>query len=214
MRKTWLLVGLLSVGCAGTGEPEPSVEAFIESASPSVAGRVDEPVQATRRVSPELLPESDDRWTSTHYNLTIQVDDPSAAMVAARAMFVEAGATIQSANRQPNNSSVNATMSPKTFAALLSKLDDLEGEVMYENTSSNAMGPQTRQLRDRLALAHRADTLLTAQTKHAQGEELDALMLLHELNLRERTNLENQIRSYWDQAGKTFVYINFQLPQQ
>lgn len=211
MRATWLMVMMLGVGCAGTGEPEPSVDAFIESASPASSDAA-APDRPTRRISPELLPDSDDRWTSTHYNLTIQVDDPLAAVASARTIFLEAGAAIQSANRQPNNSSINATMSPETFVALVPTLDDLEGEIIYENTSSNAMGPQTRQLRDRLALAHRADALLTAQTRHAHGEDLDALMLLHELNLRERTNLENQIRSYWDQAGKTFVYISFQLP--
>ncbi len=213
MRKTWLFVVALGLGCAGTGEPEPSVDEFITSATPPSSGPA-AAAPSARRVALELLPDADDdRWTSTHHNLTLQVDDPSAALAKARSMFLKAGAQIQSANRQPNNASINATMSPKVFAKLSAQLEDLQGKVVYENTSTNAMGPQTRQLRDRLALAHRADGLLGAQTKHASGDELDALMLLHELNARERTNLENQIRSYWDQAGKTYVYLTFQLPQ-
>ena len=218
MRKAWVMVAVLGFGCAGTGEPEPpepSVEAFIDSAAPrNAVSRAPTPAPATRPRSPEPLPQDDERWTSTHYNLTIEVDDPSEALVEARALFLRAGATIQSSNRQADsNSSINATMTSAQYQTLASKLEELPGKVMYENTSSNAMAPQTRQLRDRLALAHRADDLLTERTKHAQDEELDALMLLHELNMRERTNLESQIRSYWDQAGKTYVYLNFQKSQ-
>ncbi len=148
-----------------------------------------------------------------HHNLTLQVSNPSAALVTARSMFLKAGATIQNANRQPDNSSINATMDRKAYATLLEDLEDLEGKVIHENTSSSAMGPQIRQLRGRLALSHHADAVLSTRTQSAQGEELEAMLLLHELNKRERTNLESQIRSYWDQAGKTYVYVTFQRPQ-
>lgn len=214
MRKTWLMVVILGLGCAGTGEPETTVDEYIESAAPKSAETSRPAAEPTRRVSPELLPDGDERWTSTHHNLTIQVDDPSTALIEARAMFLKAGAMVQNSNRQGlDNASINVTMSPEQYASIASKLQALPGKVTYENSSSNSMGPQTRQLRERLALAHKADALLTAQTKHAQGEDLDALMLMHELNMRERTNLESQIRSYWDQAGKTFVYLTFQRPQ-
>ncbi len=212
MRKIYMMVVMLSLGCASKGESEPTVDEFIETATPAVAaGRVS--AQPTR-LAPELLPEADDaRWTSRHYNLTLQVDDPAVAMVRTRSMLVEAGATIQSASRQPNNGSLNVTSDAKTYPKLVELLAEIDGTVVNENTSSNAMGPQIRQLRDRLTLAHRASAVLSERTKEARGEDLDALMFLHELNGRERTNLETQIRSYWDQAGKSNIYVNFQPKQ-
>ena len=81
---------------------------------------------------------------------------------------------------------------------------------MNENSSRNDMGPQIHQLRDRLELARRADEQLSKHAGGLRGDELDALMFLRELNQRERQNLESQIRSYWTQAGQTYVYLNFQ----
>ncbi len=210
MRKTWVMMLVLGLGCASTGETEPTVDEFLaaDSAQPNVE-------RARGSAAParpsEQLPDSEDtRWTTTHYNLTIQVDDPGEALGTARALLLKGSAAVTNSNRQPDNATLNATTSPQTYAELLTTLEELDGDITSENSSHNDMGVQVRQLRERLELARRADTQLSRRLDGVHGDELDALVFLHELSARERQNLENQIRSYWDQAGKTYVYLNFQ----
>lgn len=211
MRKTWIMMLVLGLGCASTGETEPTVDEFLagDSVRPEVAQTQESSSPRVR--APEQLPDSEDtRWRTTHYNLTIQVDDPGEALGKARAVLLEGSAAITNSNRQPDNATLNATASPPTYAKLLAAVEDLGGDITSENSSQSDMGVQVRQLRERLELARRADTQVSRRLEGVHGDELDALMFLHELSARERQNLENQIRSYWDQAGKTYVYMAFQ----
>lgn len=211
MRKTWLMWAVVGLGCASTGETEPTVDEFLagDSARPQVADAVDP--APSRAHAPVPPPDADDtRWKTTHYNLTIQVDDPGDALGKARAVLLKGSSAITNSNRQPDSATLNATTSPQTYAKLLASVEALDGNITSENSSQNDMGAQVRQLRDRLELARRADTQLSRRLEGVHGDELDALMFLHELSARERQNLENQIRSYWDQAGKTYVYLSFQ----
>jgi hypothetical protein len=204
----WIGLGLMA--CAGKGEPEPTVEEFLAD-DPGAVEIAREGGAPKLQVRTDSLPgANDERWTSVHYNLTIQVDAPKAAVDRARAVLMEAGAEIQNLNRQDDNANLNAVADAKAYAKVLRAVEDLGGSVQYENSSRNEMGPQIRQLRERLDLARQADAVLTEQSAEVHGERLDALMFLRELNQRERQNLENQIRSYWDQAGKTYVYLTFQ----
>jgi len=211
MRKTWIMMLVLGLGCASTGETEPTVDEFLagESARPALPEARE--TAPSRVHAPELLPNSEDtRWKTTHYNLTIQVDDPGEALGKAREVLLEGSAAITNSNRQSDSATLNATASPPTYAKLLTAVEELGGDITSENSSQSDMGVQVRQLRERLELARRADTQLSRRLEGVHGDELDALMFLHELSARERQNLENQIRSYWDQAGKTYVYLSFQ----
>lgn len=211
MRKTWIMMLVLGLGCASTGESDPTLDEFLGKEAPSQAAEAHSRAQHTPAQAMQRLPDSEDaRWTTTHYNLTLTVEDPAAALGQARTVLMKGSAVITNSNRQAESASLNATTSPETYAKLLEALEDLDGEIIHENSSHNDMGAQVRQLRERLELARRADTQLSRRLEGVHGDELDALMFLHELNARERQNLENQIRSFWDQAGNTYVYLTFQ----
>ncbi|MGH1341754.1 MAG: hypothetical protein ACRBN8_09400 [Nannocystales bacterium] len=211
MRKTWIMMWVLGLGCASTGEPDSTVEEFlaVDSAQSSGVQAQGSPPPQVR--APAQLPDSEDtRWTTTHYNLTIQVDHPAEALGRARAVLLEGSAAITNSSRQPDSATLNATVGPQTYANLLAAVGELGGAITSENSSQSNTGIQVRQLRERLELAQRADAQLSGRLEGVHGDDLDALMFLHELTARERQNLENQIRSYWDQAGKTYVYLTFQ----
>ena len=148
-----------------------------------------------------------------HHNLPLQVTDPGKAVATARALLLEAGATIQSANRQLQTGSLSATMDRPTYDALIPALEQLDGTLLYENTSTNAMGPQIRQLEENLRLCEQGKTMLTGLARRADGHELDAVLQLHALNERECTNLESQLRSQRTQAGRMYVSLSFQKLQ-
>ena len=212
MRTACLAMLMIGLGCASKGAPEPTVDEFLEDREAAEIAPVSTESPAAQQPLTVLPDPSDDAWTSTHYNLTVQVQDPSTAVDHARSILDKGGATIQNANRQGQNGSINATTDRTTYAKVAAALRDLKGVVISESASQNDLGPQIRQLRERLDLAREADDRLANMAKVADAAELEPVMYLLELNHRERQNLESQIRNYWDQAGKTYVYLNFQKP--
>ncbi len=195
-----------TLACAGTGEFEQSApERDAEAAAPGAKT----PRSSGTREWEDARPTTS--FIARNYNLTIQVDDPAAALDRARTMISEGGADVTNADRGPEYASLNAVVPRGQSQRLFIAIRGL-GDVTNESQGINDMRASVHELRRKLRRIDLAQVTLQ-QTIRASDDpdEVDALVMLLEMSNRERDAARQQLQSHETQGRGDQLYISFNV---
>ncbi len=200
------LVVLLSTACASAAGP-------VQTRSPDTASSsvvaAQPPAPHEPRATPTLEPLDGD-WTSNSYSMTLRVKDVSAAYGWMRETVVEHGGEITSSNQHDTRANINARLDDAAYEALMKELHQVQGVIASESTSIRDNRSAVETVHRRLQATLWASDLLNARARDVSGGEVEGLMMLRELNERERTSLENQLRSYQQQSELNDVRVSIE----
>lgn len=201
-----VLLGMSLFACSpGEGESDrgQSGDPYALGASPQA------PAPATPVAFPRAHTGFEDAFTGrtsvSHYSASLASPDPNRTVAQLEALIRKHGGQTTYSNANTSNGSIQGTVSHDKFDAFRQAASELGLAFQSENRSTSDMRAELRRLAERKAALSRAHAGLEGQTSQLDAE---ANAVLHELLMRERTSVSQQLDSYAQQLSGVQVNLS------
>jgi hypothetical protein len=146
------------------------------------------------------------RTAVSNYSATLSSPDPNRSTAQLEALLRQHGGRTTYSNANASNGSIQGNIPHEKFDAFRAGAAELGLAVHSENRSTSDMRAELRRLAERKAALSRAHAGLEGQALQLDAE---ANAVLHELLMRERTSVSQQLDNYGQQLEG--VQINLSI---